>query len=63
MGAELMVRFIKNHGSDKVLFGTDSPWTDMKDEVEAFRRLHLTDDEINAVMGGNAERLLWNHAG
>lgn len=62
MGSDLMVKFIKTHGADKVLFGTDSPWTDMKVEVDSFQALPLTGDELSAVMGGNAEKLLWNHA-
>lgn len=63
MGPEQMVSLVRAHGADRVMFGTDSPWTDMKLEVDAFRALPLSSDELGAVMGGNAERLLWKHAG
>jgi predicted TIM-barrel fold metal-dependent hydrolase len=53
-----MTAMIKAHGTDRILFGTDSPWTDQKSEVEGIRGLDLTEDEINAILGGNAEGLL-----
>lgn len=62
MGAERMVSLIKAHGVDKVMFGTDAPWTDAKLEVDAFQALPLDADQLAAVMGGNAEKLLWKHA-
>lgn len=62
MGPEQMVSLIQTHGADKVMFGTDSPWTDTKVEVDEFKALPLDDDELDAVMGGNAEKLLWKHA-
>jgi predicted TIM-barrel fold metal-dependent hydrolase len=58
LGTEQMTELIRAHGADKVLFGTDSPWTDQKAEVSGIRALQLKDDEINGILGGNAERLL-----
>lgn len=58
LGRERMSTLIKAHGTEKVLFGTDSPWTDQKAEVEAIRGLDLTEEEKTAILGGNAERLL-----
>ena len=63
MGPERMVSLIKVHGADKVMFGTDAPWTDVKVEVDAFQALPLDADQLAAVMGGNAEKLLWKHSG
>lgn len=58
MGAESMTSMIRAHGLHRVMFATDSPWTDQAAELEGIRALDLTSDEIEAVLGGNASRLL-----
>ncbi len=58
LGTDRMTELIRAHGADKVLFGTDSPWTDQFAEISGIRALPLRDDEIDAILGGNAERLL-----
>ncbi|MBN1917672.1 MAG: amidohydrolase family protein [Verrucomicrobia bacterium] len=55
---EQLVDMIRRHGVDRVLFGTDTPWDDQLKEVEALRRLALTDDEREAIFGLNAMALL-----
>ena len=56
---EDIVRVIKNHGADKILFATDSPWNDQRAYIERFRGLNgLSDNEKQMILGGNAERLL-----
>jgi predicted TIM-barrel fold metal-dependent hydrolase len=52
------VDLIHTHGVGRVLFGTDGPWTDPVEELLWLRRLGLAEDELDAVLGGNAERLL-----
>lgn len=63
MGPERMVELMRKHGTDRILFATDSPWSDQASEVENIRSLPLTDDEKAAIMGGNASRLLGYDAG
>lgn len=58
LGPERMASLIKAHGPDRVLFGTDSPWTDQAAEIAGIRGLDLTDDQITAILGENASRLL-----
>lgn len=58
LGAEHMMDLIKAHGVERILFGTDSPWTSQSAEVTNIRALPLSDDEKAAILGGNAERLL-----
>ena len=58
LGSERMVSLMRAHGVERILFGTDSPWTDQAAEIEGIRGLSLTEDEISAVLGGNAECLL-----
>ncbi len=58
-----LVRMIRDHGADRILFGTDSPWVDQKEAVEKIRMLNLTKEEENAILGENAVRLLGITAG
>lgn len=58
LGEERMVAMIHAHGSGRILFGTDSPWTDQAEEVAGIRAMPLTEAEKEAILGGNALRLL-----
>lgn len=49
---------IERHGADKVVFATDWPMADPAAEVEAIRRLGLSGEETDAILGGNFARLL-----
>jgi predicted TIM-barrel fold metal-dependent hydrolase len=53
-----MTALIKSHGADKILFGTDSPWTDQAEEIASIRALPLEYNEIDAILGKNASILL-----
>ena len=56
---EDVVRVIKNHGADKILFATDSPWNDQKAYVERVRKLKgISDTEKEMIFSGNARRIL-----
>ncbi|MBQ3266050.1 MAG: amidohydrolase family protein [Ruminococcus sp.] len=58
-GDDQIVRIIKNHGTDKILFATDSPWNDQNTYIERFKALKgLSDTEKEMILGRNAERLL-----
>lgn len=55
-----IIRVIRNHGADKMLFATDSPWNDQKATVERFKALSgLSDSEKEMILGKNAEQLLF----
>jgi hypothetical protein len=58
LGAEPMTALMKAHGIERILFGTDSPWTDQASSVREIRDMNLTESEIVAVLGGNSEKLL-----
>ena len=49
---------IRRHGADKVLFGTDSPWSDPVQQMEYIRSLELSEEDKRLVLGENARRLL-----
>ena len=58
MGIELARRFITSHPIEYVLFGSDSPWGDQAEGIEEIRRMDLPRADEEAVLGGNARRLL-----
>ncbi len=58
MPREQFLRMVKNHGSDKILFGTDSPWADQKEFVEILSDMPLSDKEKDDIFSGTARRLL-----
>ena len=49
---------IRNVGIDHVLLGSDFPQMSLPRTLEAFNRLGLTQDEMDAIRFGNARRLL-----
>jgi len=51
-------QLLKAFGIRRVLFGSDSPWSDQAKSAAAIRSLPLTETEKQAIMGGNAEVLL-----
>lgn len=52
------LRIARKHGTDRILFATDSPWQPQKRYVERFRGLGLTQEEQRQIFGENAGRLL-----
>ena len=51
------VALVRAHGAHRVLFGTDGPWTDPSEEIEHIRRLGLSAEEVDGILGANAARL------
>ena len=52
------VEIVHAHGAEKVLFGSDGPWTDPAAEIAWLRSLPLAEGVVDAILGGNGERLL-----
>ena len=55
---EQFLRIVKSHGADKILFGSDSPWSRADNEIATLRSLDLSDDEKDLILHKNAERIL-----
>ncbi len=55
---EAFVRLARKHGTDRILFATDSPWEDQADYISRIERMPLTDAEKRSILGGNAAALL-----
>lgn len=54
------VRIVREFGSERVLFGTDSPWASQVECVRAVMSLGLADDETRNILHDNAASLLGN---
>ncbi len=55
---EQVVRMLKNHPADYLLFGTDSPWDDQLSAVKRLKALGLTEILSEKILGKNAMHLL-----
>lgn len=49
-----LVRMIRKHGADRVIFGSDSPYADPQFVLDGFDQLPLNDDEREAILCNNA---------
>lgn len=49
---------VRTFGANRILFGTDSPWACQTSTLKAIKQLPLTDTEKEAILGGNARKLL-----
>jgi hypothetical protein len=58
LGTNRMERIIRQHGTDRILFATDSPWTNPAVEISHIWSLGLSEEEIKKILGGNARCLL-----
>lgn len=55
---EQFVRIVKKHGADKILFGSDSPWSNQKEALSELENIGLLPEELSLIKGENAEKLL-----
>ncbi len=55
---EQALRIIRNHGSEKILFGSDNPWEDPKDTLSFLNTLGLTTEEFDNITYKNALKVL-----
>ncbi len=58
LSREQFLRMVRRHGAERILFGTDSPWSGQRQMVEAIRDSGLDPEEQEAVLWGNAAGLL-----
>lgn len=59
MDENILRRFFQKHPIERFLFGTDSPFTDQRTELQFFYNLSfLTSSQKDKIAGQNAARLL-----
>jgi predicted TIM-barrel fold metal-dependent hydrolase len=52
------IRIVKNHGANRILFATDSPWGGQRETKEIIRKFNFTQEELDRIFYQNAEELL-----
>lgn len=52
------LKIIEKHGTDKLLFGTDTPWHTPEMELTLLNNLGLDDNDMNKIKYQNAKKLL-----
>ena len=58
LSREQFLRIVRRMGADRILFGTDSPWSGQIETLNAIRESGLSRSEQEAVLGENAAGLL-----
>jgi len=53
-----LLKIIKIHGADHILFGSDCPWSDPESEIRMINSLGLSETEKELIFYKNAYRLL-----
>lgn len=55
---EQLLRIIRTHGADKILFGSDMPWDNPANEIRMIERLPISQEEKELIAYRNAEHLM-----
>lgn len=58
LSKEAFVELVRDMGTDRVLFGTDSPWSDQKRAVQWIEDTMLTQEEKEQIFSGNFMRVI-----
>ncbi|MEE3497138.1 MAG: amidohydrolase family protein, partial [Butyrivibrio sp.] len=52
------MKLVKAFGSDRLLFGSDSPWSDQKEATTFIKGLPIDENDATKILSGNACKLL-----
>lgn len=55
---EQFLKIVELHGADKILFGSDSPWSRADEEISILKNMPLTDAQKDKILYLNAKKLL-----
>lgn len=55
---DLFQRIVQKHGADKILFGSDSPWSDVQNDVKILKSFGLDEKTERKIFCENAKKLL-----
>lgn len=58
----LLDAIFTKHGANRIVFASDSPWLNQKQQVEFIKTLHLSKEEEDAVFFKNASALQLKHS-
>lgn len=60
-GRDMILKFIKQIGKERILFGSDVPFGTMRRELEKILSLPISDDEKEWILSKNLIRLIGSH--
>ena len=52
------LRMVTSFGADHILFGSDSPWTELRESLDLIRESGLSSSDLQDILGYNAAKLL-----
>lgn len=55
---QTFIKILEKHGEDKILFATDSPWDDVKSDLDIFSKYNISTDVKEKILYKNALKLL-----
>lgn len=55
---EQFLRIVEKHGAERIMFASDAPWSSADAEMSRIRALPLSENEKDAILAGNAKRIL-----
>lgn len=58
VGKDMFSKIVEKHGADRILFGSDSPWSDIKNDVRILKSFQLGKDVEEKILCENARKLL-----
>ena len=58
VGKENFLKILEKHGEDKILFGSDTPWSDIAADVNILRSFGLSEKTEEKIFCENAKKLL-----
>lgn len=58
LNEEQFMKLFKVFGAKRILFGTDSPWSDQRESIEFIEKLPINTEDKSAILGENVSRLL-----
>lgn len=58
VGEDTFKKILDRHGEDRILFATDSPWSDIKRDVEILKSFSLEKNTEEKIFSLNAKKLL-----
>ena len=58
LNGEDFMNLVHAFGSHRILFGTDSPWTDQKESLKAIEKLPLSQNDLQNILYKNAKKIL-----
>lgn len=58
IGTDMLMRIIKKHGADRILFASDCPWDNPLNEINMIKNLDISGEDKEKIFSKNAMKLL-----